>query len=92
MEDPEIIKKWFELVRNTIVKYGITDDDIFNFDETGFMMGVIATAKVIIGSERRSVPKVFCQGIVNGSQSSKESMREARVGELENANKLATQR
>ncbi|ODQ68891.1 hypothetical protein LIPSTDRAFT_7355 [Lipomyces starkeyi NRRL Y-11557] len=24
-------------------KYGITDDDIYNFDETGFMMGVIST-------------------------------------------------
>lgn len=61
-EDPETIKKWFELVRNTIVKYGISDDDIFNFDETGFMMGVISTAKVITGSERRHRPKAIQPG------------------------------
>jgi hypothetical protein len=52
-ENPEIIQGWFRLVRNTINKYGITDDDIFNFDETGFMMGIAATAKVVTASERR---------------------------------------
>ena len=35
-EDPEIIKAWFELVKNTINKYGILLEDIYNFDETGF--------------------------------------------------------
>ena len=30
-EDPEIIRGWFELVRNTIAKYGIHDADIYNF-------------------------------------------------------------
>ena len=33
-------------------KYGILSDDIYNFDETGFQMGVIGTARVITGSER----------------------------------------
>jgi hypothetical protein len=49
-EDPETIGKWFELVRATIAKYGIAAEDIYNFDETGFQMGVIATAKVITRS------------------------------------------
>jgi hypothetical protein len=40
-EDARIITPWFELVANTKAKYGITDDDTYNFDETGFMMGVI---------------------------------------------------
>ncbi|KAL2022201.1 hypothetical protein VTK56DRAFT_6030 [Thermocarpiscus australiensis] len=40
-EDPRIIGEWFTLVRNTKAKYGIVDDDIYNFDETGFMMGII---------------------------------------------------
>ncbi|KAM5526450.1 transposase [Fusarium oxysporum f. sp. phaseoli] len=40
-EDPTIIRGWFRLVQNTIAKYGIRSDDIWNFDETGFMMGVI---------------------------------------------------
>jgi hypothetical protein len=56
-EDPRVIAPWFELVRNTISKYGITDKDIYNFDETGFQMGVISTAKVVTGSERRAAPK-----------------------------------
>jgi hypothetical protein len=38
-EDPEVIRSWFKLVQNTIAKYGINDADIYNFDETGFMMG-----------------------------------------------------
>ena len=35
-EDPEVISQWFSVIRNTIVKYGITEQDIYNFDETGF--------------------------------------------------------
>jgi hypothetical protein len=34
------IKPWFDLVQNTVEKWGITSDDIFNFDESGFAMGV----------------------------------------------------
>jgi hypothetical protein len=52
-EDPELIKNWFKLVRNTIEKYGISEHDIYNMDETGFQMGVISTAKVVCGSETR---------------------------------------
>ncbi|XP_044715220.1 fot5 transposase [Hirsutella rhossiliensis] len=44
-EDPEIIRGWFALVRNTIAKYGVAESDIYNFDETGFMMGIISTAQ-----------------------------------------------
>jgi hypothetical protein len=57
MEDPEVIQGWFRLVRNIINKYGITDEDIYNFDETGFMMGVATTAKVVTASERCHRPK-----------------------------------
>jgi hypothetical protein len=34
------------------VKYGILEEDIYNFNETGFQMGVIATVKVVSGRER----------------------------------------
>ena len=51
-EDPKVIRAWFQLVRNTIAKYGILDEDIYNFDETGFQMGVISTAKVITATEK----------------------------------------
>jgi len=57
-EDPELIKAWFRLVRRTIAKYGIIEDDIYNFDETGFQMGVISANSVVItGSERRNRPQ-----------------------------------
>jgi hypothetical protein len=35
-EDPEIIGAWFTLVEDTKAKYGVHDDDVHNFDETGF--------------------------------------------------------
>ncbi|KAI8416172.1 hypothetical protein FOFC_02490 [Fusarium oxysporum] len=56
-EDPTIIRNWFRLVANVIAKYGIRPDEIYNFDETGFMMGVIASGMVVTGAERRGRPK-----------------------------------
>ena len=56
-EDPEVIRGWFNLVRNTIAKYGIQDADIYNFDETGFMMGVISTGMVVTSSDGRAKAK-----------------------------------
>jgi hypothetical protein len=61
-EDPKIIQGWFALVRNTIAKYGIQEDDIYNFDETGFQMGVATTCKVVTASERRYAPKLVQPG------------------------------
>jgi len=55
-EDPRIIKDWFGLVQHTIAQYGIDEHDIYNFDETGFQMGVISTAKVVTGAERSNRP------------------------------------
>ena len=53
-EDP----KSFNPVQHTIDKNGIQPKDIYNYDETGFAMGLITTAKVIIRAKyygRRSV-------------------------------------
>jgi hypothetical protein len=50
-EDPKVIQAWFDLVQKTILQYGITSADIYNFDETGFAMGLTATAKVITRAE-----------------------------------------
>lgn len=57
-KDPDAINAWFRLVRNTVAKYGIADADIYNFDETGFQMGVIANGMVVTNSERRSNVKM----------------------------------
>ena len=32
---------------NIKVKYGFLDDDMYNFDETGFMMGIIIAIMVV---------------------------------------------
>ena len=57
-EDPVIIQAWFDLVNETITKYGILQEDIFNFDETGFQMGVfLSSTLVVTGSEKREQPK-----------------------------------
>ena len=50
-EDSKIIKKWFDRVQITIMQHGIAYEDIYNFDETGFAMGLIATAKVVTRAE-----------------------------------------
>lgn len=50
-EDPKIIGEWFTLVQKTILQYGIDPNDIYNFDETGFAMGLTATAKVTTRAE-----------------------------------------
>jgi len=61
-EDPEIIQNWFRLVQNMIAKYGILAQDIYNFDETGFQMGIIATAKVITRSKKAGRPTITQPG------------------------------
>ena len=61
-EDPVLIRGWFELVEQTKAKYGICDEDVYNFDEAGFIMGKITTQLVITGSERRGRPKAIQPG------------------------------
>jgi hypothetical protein len=46
-EDPRIIREWFKRVEDIITEYGILSEDIYNFDETGFAMGLVASAKVV---------------------------------------------
>jgi hypothetical protein len=61
-EDPKTIGAWFSLVTNMKAKYGIQDTDMYNFDETGFMMGQITTGAVVTASERRGRPKAIQPG------------------------------
>jgi hypothetical protein len=44
-------------VRNTIAKYAIIDADIYNFDETGFIIGQISTGIVVTSSDGRGQAK-----------------------------------
>ena len=43
-------------------KYGIQDCDFYNFDETGFMMGVICPAMVVTRADRRGRGKAIQPG------------------------------
>ena len=52
-EDSKLNKAWFKRVKETIEKYGIVAEDIYNMDETGFQMGVTSTAKVVCGFETK---------------------------------------
>jgi hypothetical protein len=53
-EDPEVIGRWFKLVEAIVKEYGVINEDIFNFDETGFQMGIITSQTVVTGTERRN--------------------------------------
>lgn len=61
-EDPEKIQDWFRLVANFIAKFGICVEDIYNFDETGFLMGILGTTTVVTSSDRTTKPKLIQPG------------------------------
>ncbi|KAJ6261370.1 hypothetical protein Dda_4040 [Drechslerella dactyloides] len=61
-EDPDLIQKWFQLLQAIKAKYGITDSNIYNFDEIGFVMGMISTTTVVTGAEIRDKAKLAQPG------------------------------
>jgi hypothetical protein len=50
-EDPKSLRAWFATVQREIDKNGIQPEDIYNFDETGFAMGLILAQKVVTRAE-----------------------------------------
>ena len=61
-EDLELLKVWFKSVNAVVAEYSINKDDIYNFDETGFQIGVIATAKVVTSANRARRPRTTQPG------------------------------
>jgi hypothetical protein len=61
-EDPELIGAWFRLVQNMRAKYSVVDSDFYNFDETGFQMGMIAPGMVVTRADRRGRVKTVQPG------------------------------
>jgi len=61
-EDPRIIKDWFKRLKEVQDEHGILDEDIYNFDETGFAMGLIATTKVVTQSNMPGRPHLIQPG------------------------------
>ena len=56
-EDPTVVSGWFALLRNMMAKYGIQEGDLYNFDKTGFMIGIITSLIVVTRSDRRGKVK-----------------------------------
>jgi hypothetical protein len=61
-KDPDLISAWFWLVVNMYAKYAIQDEDFYNFDKTGFMMGVICGNMVVTRADRRGRGKQLQPG------------------------------
>ena len=57
-----MISAWFKLVEETKAKYGVHNDNVHNFNETGFQIGIIRSMKVVTGSERRTRPDLIQPG------------------------------
>jgi hypothetical protein len=51
-----IISPWFDLVCNIKAKYDILDKDTYNFDKTGFQIGIGGSVKVVTASKRHLKP------------------------------------
>jgi hypothetical protein len=61
-EDPKIMREHFDRVQAAISKYSILLEGIFNFNKTGFAMGLCASAKVITRSDQYTRPKLLQPG------------------------------
>ncbi|KAM4062546.1 DDE superfamily endonuclease [Hirsutella rhossiliensis] len=61
-EDPQKIQGWYDRVAATKQKWGILDEDVYNFDETGFQMGVAATARPGNREWVTVIESINCQG------------------------------
>lgn len=61
-ESPAVFNSWFDVVNDVKIKYGICEDDTYNVDETGFMMGLTGSEIVITGTDIRGRKKVVQAG------------------------------
>ncbi|XP_044718706.1 tc5 transposase DNA-binding domain-containing protein [Hirsutella rhossiliensis] len=61
-EDPQKIQGWYDRVAATKQTWGILDEDVYNFDETGFQMGVAATARPGNREWVTVIESINCQG------------------------------
>jgi hypothetical protein len=61
-EDPELIIAWFQLVENMRAKYNIINSDFYNFNKTGFMIGIISPAIVVTRADQRGRGKAVQLG------------------------------
>jgi hypothetical protein len=61
-KDPALIQPWFKLVQSVKAKYGIHDNDTWNFDKTGFLIGKITSQLVVTFSDKPGKAKKLQPG------------------------------
>ncbi|CEL00931.1 hypothetical protein ASPCAL00523 [Aspergillus calidoustus] len=61
-EDPRAMREWFDNLKALREENGIQLEDIYNFDETGFAMGQIATTRVVTRAEILGKPYIIQPG------------------------------
>jgi hypothetical protein len=54
-QDKTVIRRWFGSYIDTINQYGIASEDIYNFDETGFQIGIGRDQWIITREPRRKI-------------------------------------
>jgi hypothetical protein len=53
------IKEWFELLKQCKEEFDIDDGDIWNFDETGFQVGIIKGTTVMVPREIKIIESLL---------------------------------
>jgi hypothetical protein len=61
-KDPKVIIEFFDAFQKAVINYNILDDNIYNFNEIGFAIGIIATTRVITMAQNISKPVVLQPG------------------------------
>ncbi len=55
--DSKVLQTYFDEFNEVVVKYGITKDDTWNFDETGYRMGIARSDWIVTDPNRRIYSK-----------------------------------
>ena len=53
-QDPEIFRHWFQLFKEQKEKYRVSDDDIYNLDKKGVIIGMANNIRVIISKYEKN--------------------------------------
>ncbi len=49
----DLIQEWFDLYPSIKAQYDILDEDIYNMDENGYMMGIAGSSKVVFSKYQK---------------------------------------
>lgn len=52
-QNRDSIQEWFDLYRSIKAAHGILDEDTYNMDENGYMMGIAGSSKVVFSKYQK---------------------------------------